>query len=92
MQCSECSTIQSQLPFPSLSRLISITHPHSRPHNRTRKLKQPDLGMKGFCDPMGQTRILWVHSTRVCLGPKTITHLLLLLQHLTIVALNYHFC
>lgn len=41
--------------------------------------------MKGFCDPMGQTRILWVHSTRVCLGPKTITHL-----HLTIVALNYH--
>lgn len=42
--------------------------------------------MKGFCDPMGQTRILWVHGARVCLGPKTITHL-----HLTIVALNYHF-
>lgn len=41
--------------------------------------------MKGFCDPMGQTRIIWVHGTRVCLGPKTITHL-----HLTIVALTYH--
>lgn len=65
-------------------RLISRTHAHA--HSRT-ELKQPNLGMKGFCDPMGQTRILWGHSTRVCLGPKTIiTHM-----HLTIVALNYHF-